>query len=40
MVAIYERALFDIARGDYSDPLRMKTPEQRARDALELGRRQ
>ena len=27
-------ALADIARGDYSDPLCMKTPEQRAREAL------
>lgn len=27
-------ALTDIARGDYSDPMCMKTPEQRARDAL------
>jgi len=27
-------ALADIARGDYSDPLCMKTPEQRAREAI------
>lgn len=27
-------ALADIARGDYSDPLCQRTPEQRARDAL------
>jgi hypothetical protein len=27
-------ALEDIARGDYSDPLCMKTPEQRAREAI------
>jgi len=27
-------ALQDIAEGDYSDPLCMKTPEQRAREAL------
>lgn len=27
-------ALRDIARGDYSDPLCQRTPEQRARDAL------
>jgi hypothetical protein len=27
-------ALADIARGDYSDPFCMKTPEQRAREAL------
>jgi hypothetical protein len=27
-------ALADIARGDYSDPLCQRTPEQRAREAL------
>ena len=27
-------ALADIARGDYSDPICMRTPEQRAREAL------
>ncbi len=27
-------ALADIARGDYSNPLCQRTPEQRARDAL------
>lgn len=27
-------ALEDIARGDYSDPLCMRTPEQRAREAI------
>ena len=27
-------ALADIARGDYSDPLCRRTPEQRAREAL------
>lgn len=27
-------ALADIARGDYSDPFCQRTPEQRARDAL------
>jgi hypothetical protein len=27
-------ALSDIARGDYSDPLCRRTPEQRAREAL------
>ena len=31
---VAKRALADIARGDYSDPLCMKTPEQRAREAL------
>ena len=33
-LAQVEGALADIARGDYSDPLCMKTPEQRARQAL------
>lgn len=28
-------ALRDIERGDYSDPMCKRTPEQRARDALE-----
>jgi len=28
-------ALRDIERGDYSDPMCERTPEQRARDALE-----
>ncbi len=28
-------ALQDIERGDYSDPMCERTPEQRARDALE-----
>ena len=31
-------ALEDIARGDYSDPMCERTPEQRAREALESGR--
>jgi hypothetical protein len=32
--AALRAALADIARGDYSDPLCMRTPEQRAREAL------
>lgn len=32
--AALRAALSDIARGDYSDPLCMRTPEQRAREAL------
>jgi hypothetical protein len=31
-------ALEDIARGDYSDPLCMQTPEQRAREAIAKAR--
>lgn len=33
-------ALEDIARGDYSDPLCMKTPEERAREAIAKARGQ
>lgn len=33
-IARLRRALADIARGDYSDPLCQRTPEQRAREAL------
>ena len=33
-IATLRAALADIARGDYSDPLCMRTPEQRAREAL------
>jgi len=33
-LAEMHEALADIARGDYSDPLCQRTPEQRAREAL------